>query len=63
MHLKKKVRLLMLQAMPSRPQPQVPVDLETLANASIHLNDPEATNNSTAILELAQDAEASEDHP
>jgi hypothetical protein len=42
MHLKKKVRLLRLQAMSSRPQPQAPVDLETLANAAIHLNDPEA---------------------
>jgi hypothetical protein len=63
MHLKKKVRLLKLQAMPSRPQPQAPVDLETLANASIHLNDPEATNNSTTIPEPAQDAEASEDQP
>jgi hypothetical protein len=63
MHLKKKVRSLRLQAMPSRPQPQAPVDLETLANAAIHLNDPETANNPTAIPEPAQDAEASEDHP
>jgi methyl coenzyme M reductase subunit C len=63
MHLKKKVRLLKLQSMPSRPQPQTPVDIETLANVAIHLNDPEAANNSTDILEPAQDAEASEDQP
>jgi hypothetical protein len=62
-HLKKKVRLLRLQAMPLRPQPQAHVDLETLENAAIHLNDPEATNNSTTIPELAQYAKASEDQP
>ena len=63
MHLKKKVNSLRLQAMPSRPQPQAPVDLETLENAAIHLNDPETDNNPTAIPEPAQDAEASEDQP
>jgi hypothetical protein len=63
MHLKKKVRSLRLQDMPSRPQPQAPIDLETLANGTIHLNDPETTNNPTSIPEPAQDAEASEDQP
>ena len=63
MHLKKKVRLLKLQAMPSRPQPQTPVDLETLANTTIHLNDPKVAKNSIAIPEPTQDAEASKDHP
>jgi hypothetical protein len=63
MHLKKKVRSLRLQAIPSRPYPQSPIDLETLANATIHLNDPETANNPTTILEPAQYAEASEDHP
>jgi hypothetical protein len=60
MHLKKKVRLLRLQAMSSKPQPQPP---ETLENATIHLNDPEATKNSTATPEPAQDPEASKDQP
>jgi hypothetical protein len=63
MHLKKNVRSLRLQAIPSRPQPQAPVDLETLANVAIHLNDPETTNNPTVIPEPAQDVEASEDQP
>jgi hypothetical protein len=63
MHLKKEVRLLRLQAMPSIPQPQAPVDLETLANAAIHLNDLEIANNPTAIPEPARDTEALEDHP
>ena len=63
MHLKKKVRSLRLQAMPSIPQPQAPVDLETLANEDIHLNDLEIVNNPTAIPEPSQDAEASEDRP
>jgi len=63
MHLNKKIRLLKLQGMPSRPQPQAPIDIETLANAFIHLNDPEEINNSTSIQELAQDVEASEDQP
>jgi hypothetical protein len=63
MHLKKKVRSLRFQAMSSRPQPQPPIDLETLADATIHLNDPEATNNPTTIPELDQDAKVSKDHP
>jgi hypothetical protein len=63
MHLKKKVRSLRLKAIPSRPQPQALVDLETLANAAIHLNDPEKGNNPTAIPKPAQDVEASEDQP
>ena len=63
MHLKKKVRSLRLQAMSSRPQPQPPVDLETLADASIHLNDLEAAKNPTAIPELDQDAKVLEDNP
>jgi hypothetical protein len=63
MNLKKKVRSLRLQAMPSRPQSQTLVDLETLANAAIHLNYPETSNNPTTIPEHAQDAEASKDHP
>jgi hypothetical protein len=53
MHLKKEVRLLKLQAMPSRRQPQEPIDLETLANETIHLNDPETTNIPTSIPEPA----------
>jgi hypothetical protein len=52
-HLKKKVRSLRLQAMPSRPQPQAPANLETLANVAIHLNNTETTNNPTAILKPA----------
>jgi hypothetical protein len=57
-HLKKKVKLLKLRAMPAISQPQTSVDLQTLANAASHLNDPEA-----AIPEIEQDAEASEQQP
>jgi hypothetical protein len=63
MHLKKKVRSLRLQARSSRPQPQTPANLETLADATIHLNDPEAANNPTTIPEIDQDAEASVHQP
>ena len=58
MHLKKKFGSLRLQARSSRPQPQTPTNIETLANAAIHMNDPEATNNPTTIPEIDQDAEA-----
>jgi len=34
MHLKKKVKLLKLQSMPSRPQPQAPIDLENPSKCS-----------------------------
>ena len=54
-HLKKKVKLLKLQAMPAISQPQTSVDLQTLANVANHLNDPKE-----AIPEIEQDAEASE---
>jgi hypothetical protein len=63
MHLKKKVKSLSLQAMPSKLHPQASIDIETLANATIHLNDLETTNNPTTIPEPAQDAKASEDQP
>jgi hypothetical protein len=63
MHLKKKVRSLRLQAMSSRPQPQPRVNIETLVDATIQLNDPEVAKNPIAIHELDQDAKVSEDHP
>jgi hypothetical protein len=63
MHLKKKVRSLRLQDRSSIPQPQTPANIETLADAAIHLNDPEVANNPTAILEIDQDAEASVHQP
>jgi hypothetical protein len=63
MHLKKKVRSLRLQSINSRPDPQAPIDFETLANVAIHLNDPETANNPTAILEPTQDVEALEHRP
>ena len=59
MHLKKKVKSLRLQSMSSRPQPQPPVNLETLADAAIHFNDPKATKIPTAFPELHQDAKGS----
>jgi hypothetical protein len=63
MHLKKKVRSLRLRTMSSRPLSQPHATLETLAEVAIHYNDPEAANNPTAIPELEQGAEASEDRP
>ena len=59
MHLKKKVKSLRLQSMSSRPQPQPPVNIETLVDATIHFNDPEAAKNPTAIPELDQDVKVS----
>ena len=63
MHLKKKVRSLKLQARSLRPQPQTPDNIETLAEAAIHVNDPEAANNPTTIPKIDQDAEASVHQP
>ena len=63
MHLKKNVSSLRLPARSSRPQPQTPANIETLVDATIHLNDPEVANNPTTILEIDHDAEASFHHP
>jgi hypothetical protein len=42
--------------MSSKPHPQPLIDIENLADETIHSNDPEVVNNHTDILELNQDA-------